>query len=92
MHLGNDPEVGVPRVESGVVPPGILIGAGRALSGAKVRGERSGERRVLDDAALSRTTARSTKALIWLQPGICLCFSFARMNLYATETPFGDSH
>jgi TPP-dependent pyruvate/acetoin dehydrogenase alpha subunit len=83
MHL-YDPEVGF-LGSNGVVPPGILIGAGAALS-AQVR--QSGQVSVafFGDGAVNNGAFHEglNLAALWNLPVVFVCEN----NLYATEMPF----
>lgn len=83
MHL-YDPEVGF-LGSNGVVPPGILIGAGAALS-AKVRGSDQVSVAFFGDGAVNNGAFHEglNLAAAWNLPVLFVCEN----NLYATETPF----
>lgn len=83
MHL-YDPEVGF-LGSNGVVPPGILIAAGAALS-AKIRGTDQVAVAFFGDGAVNNGAFHEglNLAATWNLPVIFVCEN----NLYATETPF----
>ncbi len=83
MHL-YDPEVGF-LGSNGVVPPGILIGAGAALS-AKVRGSDQVAVAFFGDGAVNNGAFHEgiNLAATWNLPVLFVCEN----NLYATEMPF----
>jgi TPP-dependent pyruvate/acetoin dehydrogenase alpha subunit len=83
MHL-YDPGVGF-LGSNGVVPPGILIGAGAAL-GAKLRGSDQVAVAFFGDGAVSNGAFHEglNLAATWNLPVLFVCEN----NLYATETPF----
>jgi TPP-dependent pyruvate/acetoin dehydrogenase alpha subunit len=83
MHL-YDPSVGF-LGSNGVVPPGILIGAGAALS-ARVRGSSQVSVAFFGDGAVNNGAFHEglNLAATWNLPVIFVCEN----NLYATEMPF----
>jgi 2-oxoisovalerate dehydrogenase E1 component len=83
MHL-YDPEVGF-LGSNGVVPPGILIAAGAALS-AKVRGSDQVAVAFFGDGAVNNGAFHEglNLAATWNLPVLFVCEN----NLYATEMPF----
>jgi TPP-dependent pyruvate/acetoin dehydrogenase alpha subunit len=83
MHL-YDPSVGF-LGSNGVVPPGILIGAGAALS-AKVRGSDQVSVAFFGDGAVNNGAFHEglNLAATWNLPVLFVCEN----NLYATEMPF----
>ena len=86
MHL-YDPSVGF-LGSNGVVPPGILIGAGAALS-AKVRGTSQVSVAFFGDGAVNNGAFHEglNLAATWNLPVIFVCEN----NLYATEMPFDQA-
>jgi TPP-dependent pyruvate/acetoin dehydrogenase alpha subunit len=83
MHL-YDPKVGF-LGSNGVVPPGILIGAGAALS-AKLRGTDQVAVAFFGDGAVNNGAFHEglNLAATWNLPVLFVCEN----NLYATEMPF----
>jgi TPP-dependent pyruvate/acetoin dehydrogenase alpha subunit len=83
MHL-YDPEVGF-LGSNGVVPPGILIAAGAALS-AKIRGTDQVAVAFFGDGAVNNGAFHEglNLAATWNLPVLFVCEN----NLYATEMPF----
>jgi 2-oxoisovalerate dehydrogenase E1 component len=83
MHL-YEPSVGF-LGSNGVVPPGILIGAGAALS-AKVRGSDQVSVAFFGDGAVNNGAFHEgvNLAAVWNLPVLFVCEN----NLYATEMPF----
>jgi 2-oxoisovalerate dehydrogenase E1 component len=83
MHL-YEPSVGF-LGSNGVVPPGILIGAGAALS-AKVRGSDQVSVAFFGDGAVNNGAFHEglNLAATWNLPVLFVCEN----NLYATEMPF----
>jgi len=83
MHL-YEPSVGF-LGSNGVVPPGILIGAGAALS-AKVRGSDQVAVAFFGDGAVNNGAFHEglNLAATWNLPVLFVCEN----NLYATEMPF----
>jgi 2-oxoisovalerate dehydrogenase E1 component len=83
MHL-YDPSVGF-LGSNGVVPPGILIGAGAGLS-AKLRGTDQVSVAFFGDGAVNNGAFHEglNLAATWCLPVIFVCEN----NLYATEMPF----
>jgi pyruvate dehydrogenase E1 component alpha subunit len=83
MHL-YDPSVGF-LGSNGVVPPGILIAAGAALS-AKVRGSGQVAVAFFGDGAVNNGAFHEglNLAATWALPVVFVCEN----NLYATEMPF----
>jgi TPP-dependent pyruvate/acetoin dehydrogenase alpha subunit len=85
MHL-YDPEVGF-LGSNGVVPPGILIASGAALS-AKIRGSDQVAVAFFGDGAVNNGAFHEgiNLAATWNLPVLFVCEN----NLYATETPFAQ--
>jgi len=83
MHL-YEPAVGF-LGSNGVVPPGILIGAGAAL-GAKMRGSGQVTVAIFGDGAVNNGAFHEglNLAATWNLPVVFVCEN----NLYATEMPF----
>jgi TPP-dependent pyruvate/acetoin dehydrogenase alpha subunit len=83
MHL-YDPSVGF-LGSNGVVPPGILIGGGAALS-AQVRGSGQVAVAFFGDGAVNNGAFHEglNLAAVWNLPVVFVCEN----NLYATEMPF----
>jgi 2-oxoisovalerate dehydrogenase E1 component len=86
MHL-YDPSVGF-LGSNGVVPPGILIGAGAALS-AKLRGSNQVAVAFFGDGAVNNGAFHEglNLAATWNLPVVFVCEN----NGYATEMPFAQS-
>ena len=86
MHL-YDPSVGF-LGSNGVVPPGILIGAGAGLS-AKVRGTNQVSVAFFGDGAVNNGAFHEglNLAATWNLPVLFVCEN----NLYATEMPFDQA-
>ena len=85
MHL-YEPEVGF-LGSNGVVPPGILIASGAALS-AKIRGSDQVAVAFFGDGAVNNGAFHEgiNLAATWNLPVLFVCEN----NLYATETPFAQ--
>ena len=86
MHL-YDPSVGF-LGSNGVVPPGILIGAGAALS-AQLKGRQQVSVAFFGDGAVNNGAFHEglNLAATWNLPVIFVCEN----NLYATEMPFDQA-